>query len=424
MKKLLVVFLVLAFVAPAMAADQLSIKGEYYVSGWSQDNVSDLGIIDDDSDKRNFWTQRMRLYSRFKAADGVTAHLRLDFGEYHWGNPVFAVRPEAGTNDQLQVDRVFVDVNKGLVRVRAGQQFMPLGQTIVFRDQNPGIQVDIKTPISIRLGYVKHDEGGALNDEDGFEDTDRYFIDLGYTSDMIWLRGFYAMQADGKTASASHFKDEPTVFGVYAKGKVGPIDLKGELAMFGGDISDGTTTIDYKGTQFNAEGIFKLSDALSLAAEVVYSDGSDAADEAKITYIGNPFGRASLITGGQMFGNYFDGNWKGGSVTGGTPIGQRDIFDPFETGAGSLGGGIGAQWTIMEDLSATGYFHYLTGVEDFDGAFDKAMVYQAFLRWMFAPKTMLQLGYLVVDADFDDFLGVSVDTDNLTSLWLNMTVRF
>ena len=33
MKKLLVIMVILAFVAPAMAADNLSIKGQYYVSG-------------------------------------------------------------------------------------------------------------------------------------------------------------------------------------------------------------------------------------------------------------------------------------------------------------------------------------------------------------------------------------------------------
>jgi len=427
MKKLLVIFLVLAFVAPAMAADNFSIKGQYYVTGWDNENFQD-GDDADDTDHEQYWTQRFRVQPQIKVADGVTANLRMDFAETHWGGQQMqATRPGLTTgtitdsagdtltgatnaNDIIQVDRAYVDITKGIVNIKAGLQFFSVGQAQVFRDNEPGFLFTIKTPVTIGLGYIKRDEGGSLNDEDGLgDDVDRYVIKVDYKSDAFSVGGFYVMQKDDATVA-----NEPMVYGVHGSGNVGPVAVKGELALFGGDNGAG---VDYVGTQLNVEGVMKMSDALSLAVELIYSDGTDKVDEMKVAYIGDPFARKSLATGGAIFGDYYDGNWKPSS---GTPLGTYDVFDPMGGGTGALGGGLGVQFKPMEDLTLTAYFHYLTASEDIAGEFEKGLLYQAVISYMLAPKTMLQAAYLAVDAELKD----ATDPDTAKAMWLNLTVNF
>jgi len=423
MKKLLVILMVLAFVAPAMAADNLSIKGQYYVSGWGGENFKDLDS-DNKADNLSYWTQRMRIQPQIKVADGVTANLRFDFAEYDWGGTGDGTyRPTAGTDQQFQVDRAFVDIDKGIIDIKVGQQFFSVGQAQVFRDNNAGFLFTLKTPVTVKAGYVKVAENGNTDESDlNAEDLDRYMLSVGFKSDAFSIEGFYAMQADGQDAAVGNPKDEPNVFGVYASSKIGPVNIKGELAFFGGKTDDSVTETDYVGTQFNGEGWMKMSDALTLGVELIYSTGTKENNEIKRAYIGDPFARKSISTGGAVFGDYYDGNWKPST---GTPLGTDDVFDPLDGNTGALGGGVAVQFKPMADLTLTAYVHYLAAAEDLDASFDNGLLYQAVISYMLAPNTMLQAAYLGADVNITDNAdGSSNNADAANAMWLNLTVNF
>ena len=86
MKKLLVVFLVLAFAAPVipvMADDTLELSGSMRVRAWSDTNSN---YSDDDNRDLAYWDQRLRMQGVINAADGVKAVFRVDLAEDTWGS--------------------------------------------------------------------------------------------------------------------------------------------------------------------------------------------------------------------------------------------------------------------------------------------------------------------------------------------------
>ncbi|MGD9010580.1 MAG: hypothetical protein PVG41_21825 [Desulfobacteraceae bacterium] len=437
MRKLLVLAMVLALVSPAMAADNLTIKGAYEVFGIGADNLEEQqnhdGVDLEDDDKVHYFYQRFRVQPQFKAADGITANLRFDFNEGIWGQDQGYTTARSSDTAELQVDRAYVDVNKGIFRVRAGLQFVPLGQTQVFRDNQPALVFNIKTPVMIRLGWIKVSEsigvGTALSDEsDENEDTDRYLIDLGYKTKTFSVNAFYATQQDGSTGDSDgdgiqdNYEDQPNVMGVRGKAQVGSLALAGEAAVFGGDNGNGT---DYVGTQVNVNGQMKLSDALTVAADLFYSSGEGDADERKISYMGNPFARFDLkkgsamgwdlLTYGRNPGELFTTSPPGGILPG-------DVFDPFLTGAGAMGGGVGAKFNPVQPLTLIGQFHYMVGESDDTGRaeaeFDKGYSVLACAVYQLAPKTSLHATYHIVEADFLE--DVEVNTAQMYTLWMKV----
>lgn len=441
MRKLLVIAVVLALVSPAMAADNLTISGTYELFGIGADNLEEQqnhdGVDLEDADKVHYFYQRFRVQPRFKAADGITATLRFDYAEGIWGQDqgYTGTTGHVGENQEIQVDRAYVTVNKGIVMVNAGMQFIPLGQTQVFRDNQPALHFILKTPVSVRLGWVKVSEsygvGGyaSLSDEDDlYKDKDRYFINLGYKSKTFSVDAFYATQVDGSKGDTDgdlvddNFEDQPNVMGVNAKAKIGPVALYGEAATFGGDNGNG---VDYVGTQVNVNGRMKMSDALTLAVDLFYSSGQSDSDEAKITYIGDPFARFDLKKGAAMgWDDLVYGRnpaelyttWPPGGILPG------DVFDPFLTGAGAMGGGIGVKFNPIQPLTLLGHFHYMVGESDdtgrADAEFDKGYSALVCAVYQLAPKTTLHATYHIVEADFLD--DVEVNTGQMYTLWMRV----
>jgi hypothetical protein len=436
MRKLLILAMVLALVAPAMAADNLTISGAYEVFGIGADNLQEQknhnGVDLEDADNVNYFYQRFRVQPKFKATDGVSATLRFDFAEGIWGQDQAFTSARTADSAEIQVDRAYVSVNKGILMVNAGLQFVPLGQTQVFRDNQPALQFIFKTPVSVRLGWVKVDESigvstGALSDEaDDNKDTDRYLIDVGYKSKTFGINAFYAMQQDGSTGDSDadgiqdNFEDQPTVMGVNVKAKAGRVALYGEAASFGGDNGNGT---DYVGTQVNVNGRMKLSDALTVAADLWYSKGAEPGERKRI-HIGNPFARFDLkkgaamgwdtLTYGRNPAELFSTSPPGGLLPG-------DVFDPFLTGAGSMGAGIGAKFNPVEPLTLIGHMHYMVGESDDTGVvgeFDSGYSALVCAVYQLAPKTSLHATYHLIEASFLD--DIEVNSAHMYTLWMKV----
>lgn len=436
MKKLLVVFMALALVSPAMAQSKFSVKGHYELTGLTSDNVTAQNQrVDDleDADKHSYFAQRFRVQPQFTAADGVTANLRFDFAEGIWGqdrdfDPARAGDTSTNSDDsELQVDRAYVDVNTEWVRIRAGLQFVYAGQTQVFRDNQPGIQLNVKTgtPVGVRLGWVKASESvgvatGLSDDGDENEDTDRYLVDLSYNSDAIKINAFYVMQKDSGTNGVDNFKDEPNVGGLRVRTQAGPVGISGEVAVFGGDNGNGA---DYVGTQANVNAMMKFSDSLSMGLDVFYSSAAGE-DEIKRIHIGNPFARYDVKFGGTMGWDLLTYGRSAAPLFTSSPPGgplPGDIFDPFLTGAGSIGAGIGAKFIPIDKLTLIGQLHYMTA-DDSDrgitGEFDSGYNLLLAAVYQLTSSTSLHGTYQLVDADFMD--EVNPDTAYIYGLRLHV----
>lgn len=432
MRKLLVLLMVLALVSPAMAASKVSISGHYQVSAVTADNIVDQNAQTDtgDADKRDYIYQRFRVQPVIQASDAVKATLRFDFAEGQWGQDqdfTTARAVDTGVSGELQVDRAYADVNMGWLNVRAGLQFIYAGQTQVYRDNQPGLQFMIKTPspVGFRLAYVKASEGigvgspfARLSDEtDANEDTDRYLGDLSINTDPVKLNIFYVMQKDDGTDGVTDFKDEPWVAGLRVRSMLGSVSIAGEVATFGGDNGNGT---DYVGTQANVNGMMKFSDALTVGMDLIYST-AQGANEQKITAIGNPFARLDVVSGGSFGWDTLTYGRNNAPVFAGLPV-DGDVFDPFRTGAGCIGAGIGAKFVPVQKVTLIGQFHYMVADDDniqgVTGEFEDG--YNALVAAVFqlAPKASLHATYQYIDANFAD--NVDIDNAYIATLWMNI----
>ncbi|WP_419663884.1 uncharacterized protein Dvar_41170 [Desulfosarcina variabilis str. Montpellier] len=451
----LAVSLVVAMTVPAAAEPNLSIKGEYVVQGFHAEGVfsQNQGLAETlDEDELDYVYQRFRLAPTFKASDNVSAHLRFDFAEGMWGHDQDFDTNRAGdtstNNDdsEIQVDRAYVDVDTTWLRVRAGLQFFPVGQTQVFRDNEPGLQFDIKTgtPFGIRLGWIKAWEGigsgtdstrlFSLRDETPeTKDQDRYLAVLGWKSDTFAANIFGVKQSDsghGATPNGTGFdynnQEEPHVFGLRVRMDLGALAVHGEVAQFGGELTyeETDTTVDYTGTQVNVNGMFNISDALKVGLDLFYSSAAGD-NEKKITSMGNPFASYDIRNGGSMgWDTETYGRANGFLFSSVIPPGPLpgDVFDPYLQGTGSKGAGVGAMYTMFEKLSLIGQFHYMVADDDdltgVTGEFEKGYNLLAAAVYPIAPKTTLHATYQRVDASFMD--DIDPDPSNVYSLWMRV----
>lgn len=441
MKKLLLVLMVLALVSPAMADDRVSLSGTYDVTAIASDNVTaqNAGVDDlGDADKHSYLHQRFRVGSKIQVADGVTANLRFDFAEGIWGQDQGFEANRANDTSELQVDRAYVSVNTAWLIINAGLQFVPAGQTQVYRDNQPALQFIAKTgtPFGIRLAWVKASEGigvdnGWSDEGEENEDTDRFLGDLSYKTDAIKVSLFYVMQKDGGTGDTSDppdgtiddFKDEPNVAGLNVRTSVGGVAISGEVATFGGDNGNGT---DYTGTQVNVNGMMKLSDALSLGVDLIYSSAAGA-NEQKMTVMGDPLAAFDAKNGGTMGWDMLTYGRNTAQLFASSPppgLMPGDFFDPFNTGAGAMGAGVGVKFIPVDKVTLIGQLHYLVADDDdipgVTGEFESGYNLLVAAVYQLAPKTTLHATYHMVDADFMD----DVNPDSAYVYGLRMHVAF
>ncbi len=149
-------------VVPAIAMeDRLSLSGEMRVRGWH----TDFDYDGDDDDSTNTWAdQRLRIAGKIAVAEGVSITFRTDITEANWGSNNSTFGAGRGGSTQ-QWDRAHIDLTKGMVHVRAGQQLTYWSQTGVLDNQTTGISFDLATGVPVS-GFVylneDNDAGGKF----------------------------------------------------------------------------------------------------------------------------------------------------------------------------------------------------------------------------------------------------------------------
>ena len=386
MRKLLVlltaVALLVAFTVPAMAAEKerLQLKGTMRVRAWDKVNYSDWDS-NNDADKYSYWDQRFRLVATINAAEGVSGHLRFDFAEDDWGSDNWA-GARYGEGSELQVDRAYLQVVKGMFKVKAGQLYQGLGNSIVVDSNTTGLTVELNLPVKLTLMYAKFDENGSRTDDDAFgtEDHDFYALNVNFTTEAFAVSAFYAMR-DDKAA-----EDSNNVMGVRAVSAFGPVKLNVELGLFGG--SNDTAGTDYIGQQLYGNAEMAAAENLKVGADIFYATGTDDPDEAQLTELTD-------------FGSFVKSD-RGAFETLIGPL-PRNEFDPFGENGGVTGFGIYANYIVAEPLLLQAHAGYFTPQEDV--TIDNVTVFNLTAMYTLTPGATLSAGYNQTapdgDTDFD-----------------------
>jgi hypothetical protein len=441
MKKLLVVLMVLALAAPAaMADDTLDLAGAMRARAFDKTN-HDFNT-DTDTDHEQYWDQRFRVQGTITPSDGVQGVFRVDMAENVWGAENM---DDASVNEDkggVDVNRAYLAATKGPVTVLAGLMPLTLGNAVAYDAVHTALALAIKTPVVITLGMARVDEDqsnpsstyytdcvdgdgdgaygpgectevevegtGGKTDEKGFEDLNHYFINLGYSSNAFSINAFYAFQVDGVDASASHTAVDANCIGLQGKFAAGPVNINAELNIFGGEIDTGSATTDLVGTQLFADINTALSDALTLGAYLVYSQGTDESGEAKLTHLTDD--------GSTVFSDYGAMNTLGIS-----PLGATDIFDDGN-GTGTIGGTLYTKFQVIPDLTLFGQFGYVTAETELDmtGEMDSLLLANLSAKYTLVPNAHVSLHY----GYFDMTLADDVDSDTATTLAARLQIDF
>ncbi|MGD9188863.1 MAG: porin [Desulfobacteraceae bacterium] len=411
MKKLLVVLMVLALAAPAaMADDTLDLSGAMRARAFDKTNHN--FDTDTDTDHRQYWDQRFRVQGTITPSEGVQGVFRLDMAENVWGSDDMDDLDSNQDPGGVDVDRAYLVATKGPVTVVAGLQYLGLGNAVAYDAVHTGLAFVIKTPLVITAGWAKVDEDqtdvGDTTDEEGFEDIDHYFINLGYSAKAFSVNGFYAFQTDGADGTAANPNVEANAIGVQGKFAVGPVNFNVELNIFGGEIDDGTSTVDLVGTQLFGDVNMAMSDALTLGLNFVYSMGTDEDNEVKLTCLTDD--------GSTVFADYGSMNTLGIS-----PLGRNDIFDDGN-GTGTLGGILYTKFQVIPDLTLFGSVGYVTAETELDmtGELDSLMLVNLSAKYTLVPNAHISLHYGYFDLTRAD----DVDSDTATTLGARLQIDF
>jgi hypothetical protein len=400
-----------------MADDTLDLSGAMRVRAFTK---TDHDFNSDADDDKEYWDQRFRIQGTITPADSVKGVFRMDLAENTWGG---SGMDDSSSNEAgVAVDRAYLAFNKGIVSASAGLQWVGLGNSVVYDAVHTGVVASIATPVTITLAYFKVDEDQTVNpdppelaidtnqtDEDGYEDLDHYAINIGYAADTMSVNLFYATQIDSADASATHTKVDANAIGLQGKFAVGPININAELDIFGGSIETTTTDTDIVGTQLFADISMAMSDALTLGAHLVYSDGTDETDETKLTYLTDD--------GSTVFSDYGAMNTLGIS-----PLGANDIFDDGN-GTGLTGAGLYTKFQAMEALTLYGQVMFATATEELDnttGELDSLMLFNISAKYTIVPNAHLSVQYGYFSADLQD----DVDSDPASTLGARLQIDF
>ncbi len=389
------------FIAPAYADDRVSLSGSMRVRAWDTDYA--------DGSDASWWDQRFRIKTTINVADDVKAVMRADYGDAKWGtsdyttnyNNGLVTRPRGSSDKTIDLDRAYLQINKEMWQLTAGQQFIGLGINEVLDANLTGVKLVLNLPVKVSLIYGKANENGDRNDDGDNDDTDLYAINLGYDTDAFSSNFFAATIDDG-----SAVEDSATMFGFNGNATLGMVNLTTELAFATGDTDDGD--IDYVGTQFYLKADANLSDAFSVGAELLYALGTDDPDEEQLSYL------SDWATFTPTANNTpFDADWSAFEVANG---GYWQPFDPTDSNAGVQGITLFAKYNVLDALSLGGQVGYFEPEEDDNTETDDITTFNVWASYMLATNTEFAVAYLYSDYDNLD--------DEYTTLVARLQVNF
>jgi hypothetical protein len=341
MKKLFIVALAVLMATAAYAEDRLSLSGSMRVRAW------DVNADTDANDWSRF-DQRMRIGGTIAVSEGITGHFRFDLSEGTWGDNDFNpggisthgwARGSAAQDESIHVDRAYLQVDKELFKLRAGQFYNSFGTDVAVDYQGTGFALDLKcNPVTVSLAYAKREEGLGNNDDiAGFEDKDFYGVQVAYAAEKFGAKVYYAALADDQAT-----EEEPWAVGVVGTAGLGTINLGTEIMFFGGD----SATVDYEGTQAYVDVNCTAVENAKFGATLVWADAQDGAGETQAT---------SIYAGGETFnplgwsGTLLDYYYPVGSLYAGySPAGNGGPFDPSGMDAGVVGGVLYAEYKLAD----------------------------------------------------------------------------
>lgn len=300
LKVSIVLLAIAAMAAPvAFAADNLSLSGSMRVRG---------AYLDDGGDSTSTTVDhRLRVGGKFKATDNISLTFRTDFSEGGWGSDANYGR--FGTIKDM--DRAHLDIDTDSYHLRAGTQYIGLGNTYAFDTQDTGVKLDIKGAVPFSLFYILDDNNTLADKSNGADD---YFVgastkfggfgvyavlakasanedDLGTAYDDAVA----AMDADDFAAFETALSDafggldqEITLIGATYNADYDGIKVAAELDYFTGDAGYAGDDIDVSGLQGMLDVSMAASEAATVGARLWYAQGND--EDISVNFLGNGFG--------------------------------------------------------------------------------------------------------------------------------------
>lgn len=401
MKKLSMLFVAALFavmtVVPAFAADNLELSGSFRVRGWDIDSA---GFTDNNDS--SWFDQRMRVNAKIKANDSAYVVIRADLGDAVWGQDFTdlaggAARPRGNgdASKSLDFDRLYGVLDRDMFTLTVGQQFYGLGILEVMDAQITGAKLALKFDgFSPSFTYGKVDENNSLNDDNANDDTNLYGLNISFKLGAFDSNLFYTT-IDNKATD-----DQPWAVGFHVAGALGPVNLAGEVATFGGDNG---ANVDYVGTQFYLKADSNVTDMINVGGELFYALGTDDNAETQIT-------------------NLVDW-WTFTPMSNNTP-GDADFSalasDPFDLatvaggdGAGTVGATLFIEVKPMDALSLGAKVGYWVPEEDNATTLDSLTAFNAWIAYKLGANTTASLTYLIASPDFDVATTNDEDTGTL-----------
>jgi hypothetical protein len=385
LKSMIALLAIAAIAAPAFASD-LSLSGQVRVEGY---------YIDYEPEAVSYFDQRFRVQSVYKVSDEVKAVLRMDFGEKQWGvNGQDSVRNSAVSSYGYQVDKAYLQLDKEMFSLSAGQQYFGLGNTIAVDHVGTGFMLTTKTPVTFTAMFTKIDENGGFTDADlgeggNTDDTDFYALNVGHKGENYNANLFYAVM-DNKSND-----DTANVIGLAGSFNMDAFKINAELNIFGGDDGAGT---DYSGTQAYVDLSTAISEAASVGGFLLYAAGDDSDEQiTNITDWGSfmPETYGYLATMQYVYG---------------------ETFEPIDN-AGIMSAALYGNFKSSDDLGFQAMIQYLTEEDDAVADFS-ALNMNVSSKYVVAKNTnlLVQVNYIAPEDDLGD--------DSVFGLWTQLQVNF
>lgn len=374
MKKLLTVFFALALVAafamPAAAVD-VSVKGEYFITGNYEDNPT-MQSGDQTGSASSQWShQRFRPQIDFKVQEGLKLTVRMDIMEKYWGQynsaygtstTVSGVSDDNETN--IEFDRVFITANVGPGVLYAGESDVDYGMKLN-NFYGSGPRVKYAVPFGGFVGEViwtKKTEKD-LGPTDSDKDRDQYAVGLMYKLAKGFI-GFYNIYDYDKTNDT--YTQWTNSFEPYFKYAFGDITLQGELSLSTGERdydAAGTYDPDLGGFAMWLAADWKSGD-FGVGGQFYYLEGDDPNtndNEGSVALMGlSPLG--TLIMFDYWTNKYNGVNPGAAPATNSWGYGYNNNIMAVE---------IHASWKVMPKLTLKAQYSYADLVEKVSGHMDE-----------------------------------------------------